>query len=113
MRKRCEEFYPPLKNARLDPTYPLAQGLRPFRKRNVRVERELRQRYVTVNGITRPKVSRIVHSYGQGGAGWSLSFGCAGDVALLVAEALQDIPPQEMSRRRTGLKPTPTQEARL
>ena len=113
MRKRCEDFYPPLKNARLDPTYPLAQGLRPFRKRNVRVERELRQRYVTINGITRPKVSRIVHSYGQGGAGWSLSFGCAGDVALLVAEALQDIPPQEMSRRRTGLKPTPTQEARL
>jgi D-amino-acid oxidase len=110
MRKRCEDFYPLLKNARLDPSYPLAQGLRPFRKRNVRVERELRP-CVTTNGTT--KVSRIVHTYGQGGAGWSLSFGCAGDVALLVGEALQDIPPQEMSRRRTGLRPTPTQEARL
>jgi D-amino-acid oxidase len=81
MRARCEEFLPCLKNARLDPEYPFAQGLRPFRKQNVRVERELRP-----NG---DKVSRIIHSYGQGGAGWSLSFGCAGDVAMLVDEALQ------------------------
>jgi len=94
MRERCEAFLPGLKNARLDPEYPLAQGLRPFRQRNVRVEREMRQK-----DITRPKVSRIIHSYGQGGAGWSLSFGCAGDVALLVEEALLDIPAEEMSRR--------------
>lgn len=84
MRERCEAFLPGLRNARVDPTYPLAQGLRPFRQRNVRVERELR----CVPGSDRP--SRIVHSYGQGGAGWSLSFGCAGDVAALLEEALRD-----------------------
>ncbi|KAF7369362.1 FAD dependent oxidoreductase [Mycena venus] len=41
MRKRCEAFSPGLENARLDPEYPFAQGLRPFRRQNVRVEREL------------------------------------------------------------------------
>lgn len=89
MRARCEAFLPDLKNARLDPEYPLAQGLRPFRRRNVRVEREQR-------GHGRV-ASRIVHSYGQGGAGWSLSFGCAGDVAMLVEEALLDLPPRPMT----------------
>jgi len=81
MRKRCEAFLPGLKNARLDVEYPLAQGLRPCRDRNVRVERELRR-----HGA-RP--SRIVHSYGHGGAGWSLSFGCAEEVAWLVEDALR------------------------
>lgn len=90
MRQRCEAFLPCLKKARVDPTYPLAQGLRPFRARNVRVERELRP----VPGTTRP--SRIVHSYGQGGAGWSLSFGCAGDVAELLEDALKDLAPMPM-----------------
>ena len=89
MRARCEAFLPALKNARLDPEYPLAQGLRPFRSNNVRVERELRR-------LGR-KPSRIVHSYGQGGAGWSLSFGCASDVLALVEEALLDLQPTPMS----------------
>jgi glycine/D-amino acid oxidase-like deaminating enzyme len=88
MLTRCQEFLPALQNARLDANYPLAQGLRPFRTRNVRVERELRQ--------LADKPSRIIHSYGQGGAGWSLSFGCARDVALLVDEALKDLTPQAM-----------------
>lgn len=95
MRARCEAFLPCLKNARLDPEYPLAQGLRPFRQRNVRVERELRP-HVSARG--KVSTSRIVHSYGQGGAGWSLSFGCAGDVALLVEEALKDLPPKPLAR---------------
>ncbi|KAH7032386.1 nucleotide-binding domain-containing protein [Macrophomina phaseolina] len=43
MRARCEAFLPDLKHARVDAAYPLAQGLRPFRQRNVRVERELRR----------------------------------------------------------------------
>ncbi|KAK7747493.1 hypothetical protein SLS53_001748 [Cytospora paraplurivora] len=90
MRQRCEAFLPGLKHARVDATYPLAQGLRPFRSRNVRVERELR----CMPGTERP--SRIVHSYGQGGAGWSLSFGCAGDVADLLKEALGDSVPTPM-----------------
>lgn len=97
MRARCEAFLPCLKNARLDPDYPMAQGLRPFRARNVRVERELRPKVLSHDQI-RTVPSRIIHSYGQGGAGWSLSFGCASDVASLVQQALHDIPPQEMSQ---------------
>ena len=97
MRARCEAFLPDLKKARLDPEYPLAQGLRPFRQRNVRVERELRLRNSPAAGDAEPVPSRIVHSYGQGGAGWSLSFGCASDVAALVEEALQDLPPRPMA----------------
>jgi D-amino-acid oxidase len=85
MKERCEKFLPGLKNARLDEKYPLAQGLRPFRGENVRVERELRRRG-----------SRIVHTYGQGGAGWSLSFGCAQDVLKLVNEALAGLPASSM-----------------
>lgn len=89
MRSRCEAFLPALKKARMDPEYPLAQGLRPFRAKNVRVERELRRQG--------RKPSRIVHSYGQGGAGWSLSFGCASDVLALVEDALLDLQPMPMS----------------
>ncbi|KAL8777331.1 MAG: hypothetical protein Q9213_007911 [Squamulea squamosa] len=94
MRKRCEAFLPRLRNARVDPEYPLAQGLRPFRANNVRVERELRQH--DKNAGLESVHSRIVHSYGQGGAGWSLGFGCAEDVAGLVEEALQDFPAKPM-----------------
>jgi D-amino-acid oxidase len=96
MRSRCEAFLPTLRNARLDPDYPLAQGLRPFRKQNVRVERELRRRGQQ-NGQTRRGHSRIVHSYGQGGAGWSLSFGCAEDVASLIEDALRESPAEPMA----------------
>jgi glycine/D-amino acid oxidase-like deaminating enzyme len=90
MRERCEAFLPGLANARLDSEYPFAQGLRPFRQKNVRVERELREH---AGG----QVSRIVHCYGHGGSGWSLSFGCAGDVLGLVKEALMDKTPKPMS----------------
>lgn len=91
MRERCEAFLPSLKSARVDPDYPLAQGLRPFRGSNVRVERELRR-----------AGSRIVHSYGQGGAGWSLSFGCAQDTSMLVDEALAGIAPRPMKEMEDG-----------
>ncbi|KAI0019408.1 FAD dependent oxidoreductase [Xylariomycetidae sp. FL0641] len=85
MRERCDKFLPGLKDARYDLDRPLVQGLRPFRQRNVRVERELRR-----------TGSRIVHSYGHGGAGWSLSFGCAQDVATLTEEALAGLPARPM-----------------
>ncbi|KAF2832675.1 nucleotide-binding domain-containing protein [Ophiobolus disseminans] len=88
MRVRCEAFLPDLRYARLDEEYQLAQGLRPFRKHNVRVERELRAHS--------QGVSRIVHSYGHGGSGWSLAFGCAGDVLALVEEASRDVAPRAM-----------------
>ena len=73
---------PGLENAEYDPDAPLVQGLRPFRKNNVRVELEPRAHKRT-GGL-----SRIVHSYGQGGAGFSLSFGCAADVLELVEKLL-------------------------
>lgn len=79
MRKRAVAFLPALKDAKLDPSYPLAQGLRPARHGNVRLERE-----------TRDMNSRIVHSYGHGGSGWSFSFGCAVEVAQLVEQMLSE-----------------------
>jgi glycine/D-amino acid oxidase-like deaminating enzyme len=84
MYDRCLEFYPPLRNGQIDAEYPVAVGLRPFRQTNVRVEREAR-------GVYRGKRSRIVHSYGQGGAGFSLSFGCAADVAKIVDEIVGEV----------------------
>ncbi|KAL0063907.1 hypothetical protein AAF712_009189 [Marasmius tenuissimus] len=100
MKDRCEAFLPELKNARMDPDYPVAQGLRPFRGTNIRVERELR----SLGNGSDP--SRIVHSYGHGGAGWSLSFGCAGDVLKLVEEALQGAKPKGTT---SATVPQPTQ----
>jgi glycine/D-amino acid oxidase-like deaminating enzyme len=105
MRARCEAFLPDLKNARLDSEYPLAQGLRPVRPRNVRVERELRLHSQAPGDKT--STSRIVHCYGQGGSGWSLSFGCASDVLALVEEALLDVPARPMMMDET---PTPVSQ---
>ena len=98
MRARCEAFLPALKKARGDPEYPIAQGLRPFRQHNVCVERELREHESDIAGGKMCHPSRIVHSYGQGGAGWSLSFGCAGDVAVLIKEALLGLPAVPMGK---------------
>ena len=78
MRQQCEDFVPGLKNARLDPDYPLAQGLRPLRKEEVRVEQEPRK-----HGS---KQSRIVHAYGHSVAGWTLAFGSAAECARLVEQ---------------------------
>ncbi|KAF8878561.1 hypothetical protein BD779DRAFT_1676820 [Infundibulicybe gibba] len=58
---------------------PFVQGLRPFRDTNVRVDREQR---LKADGTH----SRIIHSYGQGGSGFTLSFGCAADVLELLSE---------------------------
>lgn len=77
MRKRCNDFVPGLANAEYDAHSPLVQGLRPFTQDNVRVEREPRKKK---DGSS----SRIIHTYGQGGAGFSLCFGCAGEVLGLV-----------------------------
>lgn len=76
MRKRCEDLLPALKDAKVDPAYPLAQGRRPMRRSHVRVERE--------------QGRRIVHSYGHGGAGWSLAFGSARETVRLVEGFLSD-----------------------
>lgn len=65
------KFCPDLKNGQFDSDYPIAVGLRPFRMEYVRVERESEN-------------SRIVHNYGHGGSGYSMSFGCAEDVSDIV-----------------------------
>ncbi|KAF9031555.1 FAD dependent oxidoreductase [Hymenopellis radicata] len=98
MRQRCNNFVPGLENAEYDPVTPFVQGHRPFRGTNVRVERELRPR-------SDGSMSRIVHSYGQGGAGFSLSFGCANDVLGLIQEVEDDIAPSRMSRKERYLTP--------
>ena len=56
MYTRCLEFYEPLRNCQIDFDYPaIAVGLRPFRKTNVRIERE-------PTGVYRGKRFRIVYS---------------------------------------------------
>ena len=73
MLERCREFLPILRDARLDGADPVRVGLRPFREGGVRLQIE--------------PGTRIVHNYGHGGAGVTLSWGCAHEIAQL-AEAL-------------------------
>jgi D-amino-acid oxidase len=68
--ERCRRFMPALQHGMLDHSMPVSVGLRPSRKRNVRLERE--------------SGHRIFHNYGHGGSGFSLSWGCAAEVADLV-----------------------------
>jgi hypothetical protein len=63
-----------------DRSYPLAHGFRPARKGGVRLERE-------------SDSSRIIHCYGHGGSGWSLSFGCALEVKSLVEDTIDEMGP--------------------
>lgn len=84
IRARCNAFVPGLENAEIDPELPVVQGLRPLTKLNVRVARESRMRS---GDLTR---SKIVHSYGHGGSGFTLSFGCAADVLALVQEIVAE-----------------------
>jgi D-amino-acid oxidase len=71
MLRRCIEFMPALRNAEIDAAEPVRVGLRPFRKHNVRLELEA--------------ATRVVHNYGHGGSGVTLSWGCAEEAADLVA----------------------------
>jgi D-amino-acid oxidase len=72
----CCKYVPSLVNA---PVMGHQAGLRPGRDQ-VRLELEYRR----VEG----KVMKIVHNYGHGGSGITLSIGCAVDAARLVKEAL-------------------------
>ncbi|KAH7094142.1 hypothetical protein BKA62DRAFT_43603 [Auriculariales sp. MPI-PUGE-AT-0066] len=74
---RARHFMPSLNTHHRDPVMPVAYGFRPARKGDVRLERE--------------KGTRIVHCYGHGGSGWSLSFGCALDVKVLVDDVLAEL----------------------
>jgi D-amino-acid oxidase len=89
IRARCNKFVPGLEHAELDEAAPLVQGLRPLTKANVRVAREPRVRRYGKGA------SRIVHSYGHGGSGFTLSFGCAGDVLAIVQEIVNEEQPMD------------------
>lgn len=78
MFERDLHFHPDLKNGQIDPDYPISVGIRPFRKGHVRVERER-------------KDSNIVHNYGHGDSGYTLSFGCAVDVADIIDDISKEI----------------------
>jgi D-amino-acid oxidase len=76
--QRNVEFLPMLAAAQLDHADPLRVGLRPFRGHSVRLEHE--------------PGTGIIHNYGHGGAGVSLSWGCAEHVAQLASRLLDDPP---------------------
>lgn len=62
---------------------PFRTGLRPFRAGGVRLE--------TDRGADIPRGRKVlIHNYGHGGAGITLSWGCADRVKELIAEALRD-----------------------
>ena len=71
--KRCHDFMPQLKSYPIDEKCPTLVGLRPARHKNVRLEKDLKQPFI--------------HNYGHGGSGYSLSWGCAKEVAELVASS--------------------------
>lgn len=73
MYKRCLSFMPMLADGELDPTEPVRTGLRPFRHGNVCVEYD--------------PADNVIYNYAHGGAGFSFSWGCAGEVAGLVEHA--------------------------
>ena len=76
--RRNVDFLPILADAELDQADPVRVGLRPFRGQSVRLEHE-------------PGTS-IIHNYGHGGAGITLSWGCAEHVAQLASRLLDDPP---------------------
>ena len=79
MLRRCRDFLPALAGAELDPDESLRVGLRPFRRDSVRVERE--------------PGTYVIHNYGHGGSGVTLSWGCAREVVGLVKEAIGEEEP--------------------
>jgi D-amino-acid oxidase len=74
--RRNVQFLPVLASATLDHAEPVRVGLRPFRGHSVRLEHE--------------PGTAIIHNYGHGGAGVSLSWGCAEHVAALATRLLDD-----------------------
>jgi D-amino-acid oxidase len=80
MYRRCVEFLPQLGTAEVDTAEPVRVGLRPFRQGGVRLERQ--------------PGTRLVHNYGHGGSGVTLSWGCALEAADLVEGVLKEAPKQ-------------------
>lgn len=78
MWKRARTFLPSLQDAQPRPEYPLAQGLRPFTAKNVKVRADNKSDL------------KLVHNYGHGGSGWTLAAGCARTAAYLLTQMLKD-----------------------
>jgi D-amino-acid oxidase len=76
MYRRCLEFLPALRGCTIDAAEPVRVGLRPFRRQNVRLEWE--------------PGTRVVHNYGHGGSGVTLSWGCSLEVAERVEALLSE-----------------------
>ncbi len=72
--QRCTAFLPALSRAVVDPVELVRVGLRPFRTQNARVEREAN--------------TSIIHNYGHGGSGVTLSWCCGSEVAERVESLL-------------------------
>ena len=77
MYRNCIAFLPALRTAEIDAAEPVRVGLRPLRMGNVRLEHE-------------PE-TRIVHNYGHGGSGVTLSWGCALEVVDLVEAMVEAV----------------------
>ncbi len=78
MYRRCVDFLPVLRDAEVDAAEPVRVGLRPFRRQGVCLGAE--------------PGTRIVHNYGHGGSGVTLSWGCALEVADRVEQMLSGGP---------------------
>jgi D-amino-acid oxidase len=76
MYRRCVDFLPILSTCEIDAAEPVRVGLRPVRARNVRLEREAG--------------TPIIHNYGHGGSGITLSWGCALEVVECVETLIVD-----------------------
>jgi D-amino-acid oxidase len=74
--ERCVELVPELEGAEVLEHH---VGLRPSRPDGVRLELD----------TAAPSGSRLIHNYGHGGAGVTLSWGCAEEAAALAERALQ------------------------
>lgn len=78
LRQRASLYFDWLNSSeeRVPTTIEAIVGLRPVRKAGVRLEVQ------RISGLRAP----IVHNYGHGGSGWSLSWGCAEEVLNLVSD---------------------------
>ena len=98
--RRNVQFLPVLASATLAHAEPVRVGLRPFRGNSVRLGHE--------------PGTAIIHNYGHGGAGVSLSWGCAEHVAALATRLLDDPRPSRRTHpTHLTQKITPFKTARF
>ena len=76
MFSKIKEFYPPLRSYGDDDVEEVLVGLRPARRGDICLEWD-------------PICSSVLHNYGHGGSGVTLSWGCASEVCALIDHALK------------------------